>query len=148
VVDAAQKLPDVEFELIGYGLSDRSRARLGDFANIRFNGLVSQNDLHRYASKWWAGMIPFRPSAFCRGGSAEDLRVPPFRPAHSRDWSSGIAEYPLVRYATDRASFVSVLDKVQSRPDEQAVGDIRISENCEWEQRLTKLNMLIGQPQD
>jgi glycosyltransferase involved in cell wall biosynthesis len=146
VWEAARKLPDVEFELIGYGLSDRSRARLGDFANIRFVGLVAQNDLARYARKWWAGMIPFRPSAL--SAAVDPLKV--YEYLHFGlptvvTGVSGIAGYPLVQFAADRSAFVSALDQVQSRPSEQSLSEVaEFLKACVWEERLAKLNSLIG----
>lgn len=148
VMDAAQKLPDVQFELIGYGLPDRLRARIGDFANIRFAGLVSQNDLHRYARKWWAGMIPFRPSAL--SAAVDPLKI--YEYLHFGlptivTGISGIADFPLVRYAENRESFVSAIDKVKDRPGEQSLSEVdEFLKACVWEQRLAQLNSLIAQP--
>ena len=145
---AARKLPDVEFELIGYGLSDRSRARLGDFANIRFVGLVSQNDLHRYARKWWAGMIPFRPSAL--SAAVDPLKI--YEYLHFGlptvvTGISGIADYPLVHFAPDPSGFLSALDQVQDRPGEQILSEVAdFLKTCVWEERLAKLDSLLGQP--
>jgi glycosyltransferase involved in cell wall biosynthesis len=148
VLQAARKLPDVEFELIGYGLSDRSRARLGDFRNIRFVGLVSQNDLHRYARKWWAGMIPFRPSTL--SAAVDPLKI--YEYLHFGlptvvTGVSGIAAYPLVHFATDPSSFLSALDQVQDRPGEPILSEVAdFLRTCVWEQRLAELNSLLGQP--
>jgi glycosyltransferase involved in cell wall biosynthesis len=148
VLQTARKLPDVEFELIGYGLSDRSRARLGDFRNIRFAGLVAQNDLHRYARKWWAGMIPFRPSAL--SAAVDPLKI--YEYLHFGlptvvTGVSGIAAYPLVRFAKDPGGFLSALDQVQDRPGEPILSEVAdFLRTCVWEQRLAKLNSLLGQP--
>jgi glycosyltransferase involved in cell wall biosynthesis len=148
VLEAARKLPEVEWELIGYGLSDRSRARLGDFPNIRFLGLVAQNDLHRHARKWWAGMIPFRPSAL--SAAVDPLKVYEYLhlglPAVVTG-VSGIAEYPLVHYAADRTAFLSAIDQVQDRPGEQSLAEVAdFLKSCDWETRLAKLYTLIRQP--
>jgi glycosyltransferase involved in cell wall biosynthesis len=148
VWEAARKLPDVEFELIGYGLSDRSRARLGDFANIRFAGFVAQNDLHRYARKWWAGMIPFRPSAL--SAAVDPLKI--YEYLHFGlptvvTGVTGIAGYPLVQFAEGRGGFVSALDQLQARPDERSLSEVaEFLKACVWEERLSKLTSLIGQP--
>jgi glycosyltransferase involved in cell wall biosynthesis len=71
--DAAGILKNVDFELIGYGISERSLARLAQFSNIRFAGLVPQGDLHIYAQKWWAGIIPFQPSTL--SAAVDPLKV-------------------------------------------------------------------------
>jgi glycosyltransferase involved in cell wall biosynthesis len=145
---AARKLPDVEFELIGYGLSDRSRARLSEFRNIRFVGLVSQNDLHRYARKWWAGMIPFRPSVL--SAAVDPLKI--YEYLHFGlptvvTGISGIAGYPLVHFATDPSGFLSALDQVQDRPGEKILSEVAdFLKTCVWEARLAKLDNLISQP--
>jgi hypothetical protein len=59
---AARQLPDVQFELIGWAVSDRTRTRMSDIPNIRFIGLVPQGELHRHTTRWWAGIIPFQAS--------------------------------------------------------------------------------------
>jgi glycosyltransferase involved in cell wall biosynthesis len=148
VWEAARKLPDVQFELIGYGLSDRSRARMGDFANIRFSGLVAQNDLHRHARKWWAGIIPFRSSAL--SAAVDPLKI--YEYLHLGlptvvTGVSGIADYPLVQFARDRAGFLAALGQIQNRPDEQCLREVAdFLKACTWEARLAKLNSLLGQP--
>jgi glycosyltransferase involved in cell wall biosynthesis len=148
VLEAARKLPDVAFELIGYGLSDRSRAHLGDFANVRFHGLVSQNDLHRYAKRWWVGIIPFRPSTL--SAAVDPLKI--YEYLHIGlptvvTGVSGIADYPLVHFAKDRAGFLTALEQVQDRPGEQSLQEVAdFLKACTWEARLARLHTLIGQP--
>jgi glycosyltransferase involved in cell wall biosynthesis len=148
VWDAARKLPDVQFELIGYGLSDRSRARLGDFANIRFSGLVAQNDLHRHARGWWAGIIPFRASAL--SAAVDPLKI--YEYLHLGlptvvTGVSGVAGYPLVDYAADGEAFLAALDRIQERPGEQRLAEVAdFLKTCTWDARLAKLDHLLSQP--
>src|SRR6185369_484478 len=144
----ARKMPEVEFELIGYGLSDRSRARLGDFPNIRMEGLVAQNDLHRHARKWWAAMIPFRPSAL--SAAVDPLKIYEYLHFGLPTIVTGvsvIAGYPLVEWAADRAGFLAALGRVQARPGEDTLAAVsQFLKTCVWEERLAKLNSLIGRP--
>ena len=146
--EAAKKLPDVQWELLGYGLSDRSRARLAGFANIRFSGLVAQSDLHRYAQKWWAGMIPFRPCAL--SAAVDPLKV--YEYLHFGlpvvvTGVSGIAEYPLVDFAADRNAFVSAVDRVQERPDESSLAKAdEFLKASTWGARLDQLLSLAAEP--
>ena len=148
VWQAARALPDVEWELIGYGISDRTRARLGDFANIRFLGLIAQNDLHRYARNWWAGMIPFQPSAL--SAAVDPLKV--YEYLHFGlptvvTGIPGIAQYPLVQFAGSRDGFVAALDAVEARPSEQSLAEVAgFLKSCVWEERLAKLDRLMSQP--
>lgn len=149
VIGAAQKLPDVVFELIGYGLSDRSRARLSDFANIRFAGLVAQSDLHRYARKWWGGMIPFQASAL--SAAVDPLKI--YEYLHLGlptvvTGIPGIASYPLVHFASDPGSFLSAVDQLPGRPpDEQSLSEVaEFLKSCVWEERLARLNSVISEP--
>ena len=145
---AAEKRPEIQFELIGYGLSERARVRLSGFPNIRFEGLVPQNNLHRYARKWWAGMIPFRPSAV--SVAVDPLKIYEYLhfglPAVVTG-ISGIADYPMVRYAADRESFVLALDQLPDRPSEQSLSETaEFLKACVWEARLAKLNSMMSQP--
>jgi hypothetical protein len=93
-------------------------------------------------------MIPFRPSPL--SAAVDPLKI--YEYLHFGlptvvTGVSGIAEYPLVRFAADSANFVSVLDQVQDRPDGQSLSAVSdFLKTCVWEQRLTKLNSLIGQP--
>jgi glycosyltransferase involved in cell wall biosynthesis len=144
---AAEKRPDIEFELIGYGLSERARVRMSGFPNIRFEGLVPQNNLHRYAKKWWAGMIPFRPSAV--SVAVDPLKIYEYLhfglPAVVTG-ISGIADFPMVRYAEDRESFVLALDQLPGRPSEQSLLEVaEFLKDCVWEARLTRLNSMMSQ---
>jgi glycosyltransferase involved in cell wall biosynthesis len=145
---AAEKRPEIEFELIGYGLSERARVRMSGLPNIRFEGLVPQNNLHRYAKNWWAGMIPFRPSAV-------SIAVDPLKIYEYLHFGlpavvtgiSGIADFPMVRYAGDRESFVLALDQLPDRPSEQSLSETaEFLKACVWEARLAKLNSMMSQP--
>ncbi len=144
---AARKRPDVEFELIGWGLSERARVRLKDFPNIRFEGLVPQNNLHRYARKWWAGMIPFQPSTL--SAAVDPLKIYEYLYLGLSTvvtGISGIADYPLVHYAGDAESFVSALNQLPDRPDEQSLlATAEFLKTCVWEERLAKLESMIGE---
>ena len=144
VLEAARRLRGVEFELIGYGLSDRSRARLADYPNIRFEGLAAQSDLHRFARRWWAGMIPFRASVL--SAAVDPLKV--YEYLHFGlptvvTGVSGIAGYPLVRFAADRGAFVAAIEEVRGRPDEHTLAGVaEFLKTCLWKERLANLNVL------
>jgi glycosyltransferase involved in cell wall biosynthesis len=148
VFATARKYPDVEFELIGYGLSDSSRARLSGFPNIRFVGLVPQNELHHYAKKWWAGIIPFRASTL--SAAVDPLKIYEylyFGLPTIVTGIPGIASFPLVEFADDPDTFVAAIGKVTARPDEQALGEVSVFlKGCVWEARLAQLDSMLGQP--
>jgi hypothetical protein len=145
---AAQKRPEIQFELIGWGLTERARVRMRDFPNVRFEGLVPQNNLHRYARKWWAGMIPFQPSTL--SAAVDPLKIYEYLYLGLNSLVtgiSGIANYPLVHYAGDREAFVSALDNLPDRPDEQSLSAAaEFLKTCVWEERLTKLNSMMSEP--
>ncbi len=148
VWEAARKNKDVEFELIGYGLSDRTRAKLGDFPNIRFLGFIAQNDLHRYARKWWAGMIPFQPSAL--SAAVDPLKVYEYLHLGLPTVATGlpgIAAYPLVEMAASRENFLSALERIESRPAEQRLSETAaFLKTCVWDARLEQLHSLLRHP--
>jgi len=50
---------DLTFEIIGYGEPDWVRKESAALVNLRLLGKVHPNDLHRYTSRWSAGIIPF-----------------------------------------------------------------------------------------
>ena len=111
VFHAARVRPELEFELIGYVISDRSLMRLRSFPNMRYVGLVPQNGLHRYVRKWWAGMIPFQTSTL--SAAVDPLKV--YEYLHFGvptvvTGIPGVAGYPLVQVAEDSEAFVAALD--------------------------------------
>jgi hypothetical protein len=148
VLHAARALPEVEFELIGWGLSESARVRLLKHPNVRFEGLVPQNNLHRYARKWWAGMIPFSPSTL--SAAVDPLKI--YEYLHLGLNSvvtgiSGIAHYPMVHYVEGREAFVEALRRLPDRPDERSLAAAsEFLKNCVWEARLARLESLIGSP--
>ncbi|MCV4224781.1 polysaccharide pyruvyl transferase family protein [Pseudomonas aeruginosa] len=50
---------DLTFEIIGYGEPDWVRQESAALPNLRLLGKVLPDDLHRYTSRWSAGIIPF-----------------------------------------------------------------------------------------
>jgi glycosyltransferase involved in cell wall biosynthesis len=148
VIYAAEQLPDVEFELIGWGISEPTRMRLRRLSNIRLPGIVPQNELHRYARNWWAAMIPFQSSAV--SAAVDPLKI--YEYLHLGlptvvTGISGIANYPLVQYANDRESFVSALSQIAERPDEQRLSEAaRFLKDCVWEERFATLNSMLVEP--
>jgi glycosyltransferase involved in cell wall biosynthesis len=147
VLYAAQKLPDVEFELIGSGISDRTRERAGRFPNIRFAGVVPQADLQRYVTRWWAAMIPFRPSAV--SAAVDPLKI--YEYLHFGLPSivtgiSGISGYPLTRFADSREAFAAAVDAVTARPDENSLAAVRdFLKDCVWAERFARLETMINE---
>ena len=148
VIYAAQKLPNVEFELIGWGVSEPTRLRLSQLPNVRLPGIVPQNQLHRYAKNWWAGMIPFQPSAV--SAAVDPLKIYEYLHLGLNTvvtGISGIANYPLVRFAEDRESFVAVLKKLPDRPGEKSLAEAaEFLKACVWEERFAKLNSMLSEP--
>jgi glycosyltransferase involved in cell wall biosynthesis len=148
LIYAAQKLPGVEFELIGWGISEPTRMRLSQLPNIRLPGIVPQNELHRYARNWWAGMIPFQPSAV--SAAVDPLKI--YEYLHLGlptvvTGISGIASYPLVQFAEDRESFVAALGQITNRPDEQRLSEVaEFLKACVWEERFARLNSMLVEP--
>jgi glycosyltransferase involved in cell wall biosynthesis len=145
--DAAGKLKNVDFELIGYGISERSLARLAQFSNIRFAGLVPQGDLHIYAQKWWAGIIPFQPSTL--SAAVDPLKV--YEYLHLglpvvTTGIPGIGSYPMVRFARDSSSFASALEEIQERPGAELLAQTEtFLRSCTWDERLGQLSNIMAQ---
>jgi glycosyltransferase involved in cell wall biosynthesis len=148
VIYAAEQRPDVEFELIGWGVSEPTRMRLSPLRNIRLPGIVPQNELHRYAKNWWAGMIPFQPSKV--SAAVDPLKI--YEYLHLGlptvvTGISGIANYPLVQYAGDRERFVAAVDQITGRPDEQRLSEVaEFLKSCVWEERFGRLNRMLNEP--
>lgn len=148
VIYAARTLPDVEFELIGWAVSEPTRMRLNGIRNIRLPGIVPQKELHRYARKWWVGIIPFQATEV--SAAVDPLKI--YEYLHLGLPSvvtgiSGIAEFPLVRFAQDRDSFVEALRQVVDRPGEQRLSEVaEFLKDCVWEERFAAMNRMIGEP--
>lgn len=145
VLHAAGTLKNVEFELIGSGLSESTGVRIRQFPNIRLRGAVPQGELHRNASKWWAALIPFQRSAL--SAAVDPLKVYEYLHIGLPVIVTGVSEiaaYPLVQYAADRDSFAAAIDRLNGRPDEQAYAETeKFLTGCVWEQRLAELDAMM-----
>ena len=148
LIYAAQQLPEIRFELIGWGISEASRARLSSLPNIRLPGIVPQKDLHRYVQHWWAGMIPFRPSEV--SAAVDPLKIYEYLHFGLPSLVTGIvgiARYPLVEFASERESFVAAIQKLPDRPGEETLATVAaFLEDCVWEQRFSHLQRLLDAP--
>jgi len=148
VVYAARKLPGVNFELIGWGVSDATRARLDELSNIRLLGIVPQNELHRHARDWWAGMIPFQPGTV--SAAVDPLKIYEYLHLGLNTvvtGISGIADYPLVRFADNREGFVAKLEELPDRPPESSLAEVaEFLKTCTWEERFARLDAILRQP--
>jgi glycosyltransferase involved in cell wall biosynthesis len=148
VIYAAQKLPEVEFEMIGWAVSEPTRMRLNAVPNIRLVGIVPQKELHRYARKWWAGMIPFQATEV--SAAVDPLKI--YEYLHLGlptvvTGIPGIADYPLVQFAGDRESFIAALTRIVDRPDEQRLSEVaEFLKSCVWEERFARLNSMLVEP--
>jgi len=148
VLYAAQNLPEVEFELIGWAVSEPTRQRLTGVPNIRLVGLVPQKDLHRYARKWWAGIIPFQATQV--SAAVDPLKI--YEYLHLGLPSivtgiPGIAGFPLVEFVEGKESFAAAIQKIADRPDEQRLAETaRFLKECVWEERFAKLQAMISEP--
>jgi hypothetical protein len=93
-------------------------------------------------------MIPFRPSDL--SAAVDPLKV--YEYLHLGlptvvTGVSGIADYPLVRFAEDRGAFAAAIEQVQERPGEQEMRETaEFLKSCTWEARLAKLWDAIGEP--
>jgi len=148
VLYAAGKRPDVEFELIGWGISEPTRMRIEKLPNIKPIGIVPQAELHKYARNWWGGMIPFQPTDV--SAAVDPLKV--YEYLHLGLPSivtgiSGIAKYPLVDYAENRDRFVDAIDRITSRPNAQLLAEVeRFLKDCTWDERFAKLKAMLEAP--
>jgi len=148
VIHAAKERPDIDFELIGWGISEPTQKRLKALPNIRPIGIVPQKELHKYARNWWLGMIPFQPTEV--SAAVDPLKV--YEYLHLGlptvvTGISGIARYPLVEYAEDRESFVAAIDRVRARPGEPRLAEVAaFLKDCVWEERFAKLHRLLKEP--
>jgi hypothetical protein len=139
---AAQQRPDVEFELIGWAVSDSTRMRVSAIPNIRLVGIVPQPELHLYARKWWGAMIPFRPSILSE--AVDPLKI--YEYLHFGlptivTGIPGIAAYPLVHFTDSPEGFVSALDRFDARPDERTLAEIsEFLTACVWDERFRVLS--------
>ncbi len=148
VLHAAAKRPDVEFELIGWGISESTRMRIEKLPNIKPIGIVPQAELYKYARNWWGGMIPFQPTEV--SAAVDPLKV--YEYLHLGLPSivtgiSGIAKYPLVDYAENRDRFVDAIDRITSRPTGQLLAEVaEFLKSCTWDERFAKLKGMLESP--
>jgi glycosyltransferase involved in cell wall biosynthesis len=147
VLEAAAALKDVQFELIGYSLSESSRVRMERHPNVRFLGLIPQCDLHEHVRRWWAAMIPFQASAL--SAAVDPLKVYEYLHFGLPVLAKGIpevADYPLLQVLPDNASLISAIRSIKDRPDEQRLVELAaFLKTCTWEERLRLLDRLISE---
>ncbi len=147
VIHAAKTMPDVQFELIGWAISEATRQRLAGLSNIRMPGIVPQKELHRYARKWWLGIIPFQATQV--SAAVDPLKI--YEYLHLGLPSvvtgiSGIAEFPLVRYAQGKDQFVEAIRQVTARPKEEYLGEVaEFLKDCVWDERFAKMVHVMGE---
>jgi glycosyltransferase involved in cell wall biosynthesis len=147
VIHAAKTLPDVQFELIGWAVSEPTRQKLAGLSNIRLPGIVPQKELHRYARKWWLGIIPFQSTQV--SAAVDPLKI--YEYLHLGLPSvvtgiSGIAKFPLVRYAEGKDQFVEAIRQVTARPDEKRLGEVaEFLKECVWDERFARMVRVMGE---
>lgn len=61
VLEAARRMPNCRFEIIGYGEPQWVRDAAASMPNLVLVGKVPPSELWRYAEKWSAGLAPFKP---------------------------------------------------------------------------------------
>lgn len=148
VIYAAQTLPGVDFELIGWAVSDATGKRLAQIPNIRLVGIVPQKELHRYARKWWLGIIPFQATQV--SAAVDPLKI--YEYLHLGLPSvvtgiPGIAGFPLVQFAEGREDFRAAIEKIEDRPGEQLLAEVaEFLKDCVWDERFAKLQSVIREP--
>jgi len=147
VIHAAKTLPDVDFELIGWAVSEPTRRRLEGLANLRLVGIVPQKELHRYARKWWLGIIPFQATQVSE--AVDPLKI--YEYLHLGLPSvvtgiPGIAQFPLVQFVRGKESFAAAIQGINTRPDEQLLSETaEFLKDCVWEERFAKITAMIAE---
>lgn len=66
VFRAAAENPLLRFEVIGYGASPETLARMAEGGSIRYHGKVPPGRLHEYVKQWHVAIIPFKDGPLAR----------------------------------------------------------------------------------
>ena len=143
----AKKRKDVTFELIGYGEPDWVRTEAVKYSNMRLIGKVLPKDLHIYASRWSAGIIPFVTGTLAE--SVDPIKIYEYLYFGLPTVVTGIRhlkEYPMTFYA-EREDIILVFDRaIKVEWDEKAVD--QFLEETTWSARFDLLVTLATKYQN
>ena len=145
--------PDVEFQLIGYGLSSSVKNKLNNYKNIKFIGKVHPDKLWLYVRNWHIGFIPFVDDEISYG--SDPLKVYQFitfgLPTIVKGCKS-IADYALIFYVDNLKKANAMLKKfdksekiVQYREEMKTQIENFIEKAC-WKNRVLTIEKIMSKP--
>lgn len=142
VFEIAVKMPDVIFELIGYGEPDWVQEKAAEFKNINLLGKVYPSDLHIHVARWSVGIIPFTESDL--SDAVDPIKIYEYLYFGLPVVVTGIAhlkDYPCT-YVANRNNIFNLLDAAFERGGELEHLDSFLKSTT-WHARFERLSTLI-----
>ncbi|MGC8881113.1 MAG: hypothetical protein ACP5OX_02570, partial [Minisyncoccia bacterium] len=116
IFEIARSYPEIDIELIGYGLSESIQRKIEKYSNIKYLGKIYPSELKNYVATWNVAMIPFREKAISKG--SDPLKVYEyinFGIPVAVKGIEAIKDYPLVFYLNSKKDFKVLIEKFDTR---------------------------------
>lgn len=144
VLEAARRLPDMDFELIGYGEPEWVRAATAALPNVTLVGKVPPASLWRYAQQWDVALAPFRPGPLAE--CIDPIKAYEYLYFGLPVVCTGIAhlaEFPGVRVVQGAQAFIEACTALAEAPPDTARLDAFLQQTT-WEARFDRLLALAA----
>jgi len=141
---AVSKLPDVKFEIIGYGAPDWVFSKAVEFPNLSLVGKILPRDLHTLARHWSAALIPFKESPLAE--AVDPIKIYEYLYFALPVVSTGIKHiqhYPYTSFATTDHEFIfSIKQAISCEMDLQSLDDFL--QQTTWSKRFSNIENLLN----
>jgi glycosyltransferase involved in cell wall biosynthesis len=107
---AASRLARIRFEIIGYGEPPWAREKIFEVANVWLIGKVQPLELQKFAGRWYAALIPFRPGSLAE--AVDPIKIYEYLFFGLPVVATGIRHierYPHTRFADGEDEFVAAI---------------------------------------
>lgn len=141
---AAARLAHIRFEIIGYGEPGWARERIFEIPNVWLPGKVQPLDLQKFAARWSAALIPFRPGLLAE--AVDPIKIYEYLFFGLPVVATGIrhiARYPYTSIAAGEDEFVAaireaLLVEVDARELEPFLAETT------WDRRFAQISRLLA----
>lgn len=143
---AAEQLPDVVFEIIGYGEPEWVQHKARTFANIKMLGKILPSSLHEKAQHWHIGLIPFKKGDLAM--AVDPIKIYEYFYFGLPVLVTGIehlALYPCTQVSTTVEDFVVAIQSTTVESFDQEKVDSFLTQTT-WTAQFGKIQTLMEKP--
>jgi glycosyltransferase involved in cell wall biosynthesis len=141
-------MPDAEFVFVGRILSERGKAILSKYPNVKIEGPKMPEQLPPYLQTFSVGIIPFVKDDFTKG--IYPMKINEYLaaglPVVSTNFGD-IADFAgLIKITDDKEAFLQyVLSEIAGDTPEKRTARLKTAENNTWDKRAEELSNVIEQ---